>query len=174
MSSQSLASAKKRRTMQPPPTPPTLSQSSSSSLNPNLTPNPHSSLNEKNNAGYTIHQIIDIFNKRIFALEKKMNDTNDAKMKTMNVDMHTLVDEIEKRCEILAEEVINLKNIVLNLQFYTMNVNKMLLEEKMLQNENVDNDENENNITEEEENIEFSINDVNEMNKILENMKDNE
>jgi predicted metal-dependent hydrolase len=45
--------------------------------------------------------------------------------------MSPLLDELNERCELLAEEVINLKNIVLNLQSYTMEVNKTLMEERV-------------------------------------------
>ena len=40
-------------------------------------------------------------------------------------------DEIDIRFGILAEEISNLKQIILDLQSYTMNVNKILFEEKM-------------------------------------------
>ena len=41
-----------------------------------------------------------------------------------------IIDEFDKRYELLAEEIVNIKNIVLSLQSYTMDVNKMLLEER--------------------------------------------
>lgn len=40
------------------------------------------------------------------------------------------IDEFDKRYDLLAEEIILLKNIVLNLQSYTMDVNKLLMEER--------------------------------------------
>jgi hypothetical protein len=58
--------------------------------------------------------------------------------------------EYDSRFEILANELVELKNIVLNLQSYTMNVNKMLLEEKKQNTELVSNDNNLN--TDNEEN----------------------
>jgi hypothetical protein len=41
------------------------------------------------------------------------------------------LDEIDIRFNILAEEVSNLKQIIMELQSYTMSVNKMLLEERI-------------------------------------------
>jgi len=41
-----------------------------------------------------------------------------------------ILDEFNARFEIMAEEIANLKNIVMNLQMYTMSVNKQLLEER--------------------------------------------
>jgi hypothetical protein len=40
-----------------------------------------------------------------------------------------MLAEFNNRFEILAEELVDLKNIVLNLQTYTMSVNKKLLEQ---------------------------------------------
>jgi hypothetical protein len=41
-----------------------------------------------------------------------------------------VVEEFDKRYDMLAEEIVNLKNIVLSLQSYTMEVNKTLMEER--------------------------------------------
>ena len=41
-----------------------------------------------------------------------------------------VVEEFDKRYELLAEEIINLKNIVINLQSFTMEVNKTMIEER--------------------------------------------
>jgi hypothetical protein len=42
-----------------------------------------------------------------------------------------VLDEFNSRFETMAVEIENLKNIVLSLQSYTMDVNKMLLEERV-------------------------------------------
>jgi hypothetical protein len=42
-----------------------------------------------------------------------------------------VLDEYNTRFDILAEEIANIKNIVLNLQSYTMEVNKTLMEERI-------------------------------------------
>jgi len=41
------------------------------------------------------------------------------------------LSEYDSRFDILAEEVANMKNVLLSLQTYTMDVNKMLLEERI-------------------------------------------
>jgi hypothetical protein len=45
--------------------------------------------------------------------------------------MEEMVEEFDKRYNMLAEEIINIKNIVLSLQSYTMEVNKTLLDERV-------------------------------------------
>ena len=42
-----------------------------------------------------------------------------------------ILNEINSRFELLAEEISNIKDIVLKLQSYTMDVNKTLLEERI-------------------------------------------
>ena len=41
------------------------------------------------------------------------------------------IEEMQSRYEILAREIVDLKDIVLKLQSYTMDVNKTLLEERI-------------------------------------------
>ena len=48
------------------------------------------------------------------------------------------MDEFNARFELLADEIANMKNIVLSLQSYTMDVNKMLLEERVIREESTD------------------------------------
>ena len=75
--------------------------------------------------GLTLPQVIGLIDKRLTNLEfvtspgqASVNETQDN------------TEEFETRFEILAEEISNLKQIVLSLQSYTMDVNKMLLEER--------------------------------------------
>jgi hypothetical protein len=46
-------------------------------------------------------------------------------------EQHNWIDEFNHRFEVLAEEMNNIKDIVLKLQSYTMEVNKTLLEERI-------------------------------------------
>lgn len=71
-------------------------------------------------AGLTLPQVIALVDKRLIHLETNMATKTDVPPN----------DEIENRFEILAEEISNIKEIVLKLQSYTMSVNKMLLDEK--------------------------------------------
>ena len=66
-------------------------------------------------------------------LETIIEYDNESKSQTQ---IKEIVEEFDKRYELLAEEIVNLKNIVLNLQSYTMEVNKTLYDERK-KNENV-------------------------------------
>lgn len=98
----------------------------------------------------TIPQVIDNIGKRLIILETFMNDTKqnlspvlqrNAEQPSSQPDtqhvtfentnqLDEIVDEFDKRHQMLATEIASLKDIVLNLQKYTMDVNKMLLEER--------------------------------------------
>jgi hypothetical protein len=59
------------------------------------------------------------------------NDTFNPDEATTPVDITEVIEEFDSRYKMLAEEITNLKNIVLSLQSYTMEVNKTLLEERV-------------------------------------------
>jgi len=99
--------------------------------------------------GLTLPQVIQIVDTRLIILEKFMAETkmgtnnayvgdaskqeasasNDAGMTP--VDISDVIEEFDGRYNMLVEEIANLKNIVLSLQSYTMEVNKKLLSEKL-------------------------------------------
>ena len=131
---QSLESAKRRRGA------PTPSQ-------PQTAPNVQTKQNVPSPASVlTIPQVIDNIGKRLIILETFMNETKQGNVSSIqrNVEkpiietistentnqLDEIVDEFDKRHQILATEIASLKDIVLNLQKYTMDVNKMLLEER--------------------------------------------
>jgi len=90
----------------------------------------------------TLPQVISYVDKRLCILESFMVDTKSKHASGGNVGSSSLpspdmptnlsetIEEFDKRYQLLAEEIENLKNIVLNLQSYTMDVNKMLLEDR--------------------------------------------
>jgi hypothetical protein len=121
--SQSLASAKKRRApiQQPEPIPTSTSTPS------------------QNQPGLTLPQVIHIIDKRLTALEQftrehqsqiQYDESSNGIQQDVPTNMKELVEEFDKRYDMLAEEIVNLKNIVLSLQSYTMEVNKTLMEER--------------------------------------------
>lgn len=114
--SQSLASAKKRRAsiQNEMPVP---QRSVSQNGFPQTPPNP---------TGLTIQQVVEILNQRIISLEKKIDANNNSEQKINENKL--FMDEIDSRYEMLAEEIIKMKDTLMSLQTYTMNVNKMLLE----------------------------------------------
>jgi predicted transcriptional regulator len=149
--SKSLSSLKNRRvSFNEPPPPPvnSCSISSSQSQNPSLSKQIPSDNMSK---GLTLPQVIQIVDQRLTILEKYVNEnrnnvqqtenksnTNDTLTKEENNNILSVIEnsikdiviEFDKRYELLAEEIGNLKEIVLNLQSYTMGVNKMLIEER--------------------------------------------
>lgn len=88
-------------------------------------------------AGLTLPQVITLVDKRLVILETFMSESQSNGGVTASVsvtpsnNITAMLDEVNSRYDLLAEEIINLKNIVLNLQSYTMEVNKTLLEERV-------------------------------------------
>lgn len=90
------------------------------------------------NTGLTLPQVISILDVRLLKVEnyiKEMNDNHN------NIQPHSLpppeyneelINEFNNRFEILAEEIGNLKDVVLKLQTYTMDVNKILFDERKI------------------------------------------
>jgi hypothetical protein len=95
-----------------------------------------------NNTGLTLPQVISLVDKRLIQLESFMNEsksntsdnhetsTNGVNIDMFNKVMENMTNEVNGRFEILADEIANLKEIVLKLQSYTMDVNRSLLEER--------------------------------------------
>ena len=128
--SQSLASAKRRRA-------------------PALTQNEPVNQVQKNapgqqtppmNTGLTLPQVIQVIDRRLSTLETFMNgfknnenyiQNENTKEQTAPEYLNDVIEDFDKRYEMLAEEIVNIKNIVLSLQSYTMEVNKMLIDERV-------------------------------------------
>jgi len=132
------ASAKNRRAFNgntPPPTPNAF-QPNSNNVNNNVQPQ-----------GFTLQQVIAVIDRRLLNLESFVKDSTENTQKHVhfesnvtsppassdNVDSSVteILNEFSSRFDILAEEISNLKDIVLKLQSYTMDVNKTLLEERI-------------------------------------------
>jgi hypothetical protein len=125
--SASLAAAKKRRA-------PISAQTPSPSP---YTPQQNVPQQQGQPGGLTLPQVITLVDKRLTILESfvknspVLNGSSDAHSATqIPSNITEVLDEFNARTERLAEEIENLKNIVLSLQSYTMDVNKMLLEER--------------------------------------------
>jgi len=94
-------------------------------------------------AGLTLPQVISLVDKRLVTLETFMAETQNKSVdeftpvQSATVNSSTempssdVLTEYNHRFELLAEEIANLKHIVLSLQSYTMEVNKMLVEERV-------------------------------------------
>lgn len=147
--SQALASAKKRA-LQPPQNT-RFPSSQSSTYNPTIQPSTPATGMTPNAAALTLPQVITLVDKRLVVLEKFMNDSKTniiANEPSANVpvasippNISELLDEYNSRFDIIADELANLKNTLLSLQTFTMEVNKKMFDERVriLSEEPVDN-----------------------------------
>jgi hypothetical protein len=86
-------------------------------------------------SGLTLQQVISLIDTRLVKLEKFMNERQETKT-TNNIDSNesipsNMIEEFQQRFLLLAEEINLLKDTVLKLQSYTMDVNRTLLEERI-------------------------------------------
>ena len=121
--SQANAAARKRR-------------AGGASLQDNVIPTQNnSSIAQPSKGGLTLPQVISLVDKRLIALETFMKASNTevvSQQESVSEDaVNQLADEINAKFEMLAGEVEGLKDIVLKLQAYTMEVNKTLYEERV-------------------------------------------
>jgi len=128
--SQALASARRRRIPGSDPEP-----IAAPKQNSNFNPAAQSQSNGSAaaTAGLTLPQVIALVDKRLIALEQLTKESKPALMPEMNVpsNLTEILDEFNARHELLANEIGSLKNVVMSLQSYTMDVNKMLLQERI-------------------------------------------
>jgi len=93
-------------------------------------------------AGLTLPQVISVIDARLINLENYVKDarsTPENSNKNVPVNNNNVsitsndvfVQELEGRFEVLVEEINNLKDMLLKLQSYTMDVNKTLMEERV-------------------------------------------
>ena len=73
----------------------------------------------------TLPQVIALVDSRLIKLENKSNENIE------NNSNEEYFQESETRFEIMAQEIADIKQIVLSLQSYTMDVNRILMEEKL-------------------------------------------
>jgi hypothetical protein len=91
-------------------------------------------------SGLTLPQVISVIDNRLITLEnfvkeqqnnpKSMVESQKLQEQEQNLPAD-FVDEIQARFDILAREISDLKDVVLKLQSFTMDVNKSLLEERI-------------------------------------------
>jgi|LauGreStaDraftv2_3_1035109.scaffolds.fasta_scaffold00045_6 hypothetical protein len=115
----SAALAKKRRANAPPP--PIEPRSQSSPPTPPTTTQP---------VGLTLPQVIALVDTRLTTLETFMKNS-DSNQSSQEINPE-IFDDYESRFQMLATEITEMKDIVLKLQTFTMEVNKRLLEKNTL------------------------------------------
>jgi len=95
--------------------------------------------------GLTLPQVIALVDTRLIKLEKFMKDTLDGTVTVPTVSVERsvsvasgeetsvaqILEEYDNRFILLAEEIGQIKDTLMKLQTYTMDVNKMLLEERV-------------------------------------------
>jgi archaellum component FlaF (FlaF/FlaG flagellin family) len=84
-------------------------------------------------AQMTLQQVISTVDKRLSQLETivQSNNNNNANANNESSDLPLVVDEFNNRFELIVTEINSLKDIVMKLQSYTMEVNKMLVDERI-------------------------------------------
>ena len=111
---------------------------------PNAIPQPGQQMSSQNmNQGLTLPQVIALIDKRLVSLETFVVDAKQSSSTQYNPKPQQVVNtslvhpsssnqlnDFNERFDALADEIANMKNIVLSLQSYTMDVNKMLMEER--------------------------------------------
>jgi hypothetical protein len=125
--SQALASARKRRAPpEPVPTP--------------RTANAAAPQQGVNTPGLTLPQVIALVDKRLTALELHAKEQLIERDQPPSVEIQNaplpsniaeVLDEYSSRFDIIAEELASLKNMLLTLQSFTMEVNKTLMQDRI-------------------------------------------
>jgi hypothetical protein len=93
--------------------------------------------NNVNSGGLTLPQVIAVIDRRLINLETFMKDTKtqpsqpNVNMTSSTDSLNELMEEYNHRFELFADEIANMKDIVLKLQSYTMDVNKALMDERI-------------------------------------------
>lgn len=93
-------------------------------------------------SGFTLPQAIALIDARLITLEKFMregatgvvaqpNQAVDNNQYVSVADFSNIIDEFNNRFTIFADEISEMKDIVLKLQSYTMEVNKTLMDERI-------------------------------------------
>tara|TARA_B100000282_G_scaffold285843_1_gene251782 strand:+ start:566 stop:1144 length:579 start_codon:yes stop_codon:yes gene_type:complete len=124
MSSSALSSAKKRRALN------STNDKNDKVVSSNSASNQSTTNTNTNVRGYggglTIHQVIQALSVRISKLEENSSNTkSDPSLNTLDHE------EINTRFDILVNEIAEIKDILIKLQSFTMEVNKSLYEDRI-------------------------------------------
>jgi hypothetical protein len=96
-------------------------------------PQPQSQSQPNMGPGLTLPQVIALVDKRLNILEHFMHTQKETPNRTgeSENDFSTIIEEYNSRFDIIADEIGTLKDTVMKLQTYTMEVNKMLMEDRI-------------------------------------------
>jgi hypothetical protein len=98
-----------------------------------------STANASRNVPLTLPQVLQMIDGRLLKLEKGLKEQQEGQVenasivreKEEDVSLQEVLAEYDTRFQMLASEIQDMKEIVLKLQSYTMEVNKTLLEERV-------------------------------------------
>lgn len=113
--------------MSTPPPPPISTSISNNASQTNISPK----------QPITLPQVLSIFEKRLIALEKNAVTVSSSLQATpaitneVDESLRETLEEYESRFEMLAEQINHIKDTLMKLQTFTMDVNKTLLEERV-------------------------------------------
>ena len=79
----------------------------------------------------SLQQVISTVDKRLTQLETLAKNNNSNNNENNSNDLPIIVEEFNTRFEMIVAEINSLKDVVLKLQSYTMDVNKMLVDERI-------------------------------------------
>jgi hypothetical protein len=108
-------------------------------------PPPPTQQQQSQQQGLTLPQVISVVDARLIKLEKFMNESQQQSLPQQQQQQPqsqqlpteqlyvspSFINEVQTRFDLLAQEIMTLKDVVLKLQTYTMDVNKMLLDERV-------------------------------------------
>lgn len=87
--------------------------------------------------GMSLPQILNVIEKRILSLEKSVEDNRVASSSKdvsepidIDAQLRPIIDEYDARFEMLATQINEMKDALMKLQSFTMDVNKTLFEER--------------------------------------------
>ena len=82
--------------------------------------------------GLTLPQVIALVDKRLNVLENSMHESkHESSGSIQSEEIKSAFEEYNARFDIIADEIGSLKDMLLKLQAYTMDVNKTLMEERI-------------------------------------------
>lgn len=96
---------------------------------------PGSTPQQNMGAGLTLPQVIALVDKRLTTLEMIAQTQNSSQVDTDSSDvanqLKSVIDEYNARFDIIADELALMKDTILKLQTYTMEVNKSLMQDRI-------------------------------------------
>lgn len=123
--SQANAAAIRRRAN---PQPTTTTNTNNVQSNPPVATSPRP--NTQPITGLTLQQVINTFDNRINKLETDVQSIQ-TDAPTSNDELPSILDEFNARFVMIAEEISSMKDLIMKLQSFTMEVNKSLYDERI-------------------------------------------